>query len=383
MIKRLKSKRIVLPDSIFDGYVYFENGKITAVTDAELYFDSQEDFGDKYIAPGFTDIHVHGGVGADFGKCNARQAAEAVNYHLSHGTTTIFPTLTASKHEDTLAALKCIKECIQSGLTKAEIAGVHLEGPYFSQAQCGAQNPQYITAPIKEDYEYILKEYGDIIKRWSYAPERDANGEFCKAVTSVGVIASAGHTDAEFCDMERAFENGCSLITHLYSCTSTVTRKNGYRHAGVIEYAYFNDKLAVEIIADGAHLPPELIRLIYKIKGRDSIALVTDALSVCGMDTKSGSLNGIPYIVEDGVCKLCDRSAFAGSIATSDRLVRTCVKDAGISVTDSVYMASTVPARLFSLNKGMLCNGYDADIVIFNDDIHISGVFIKGEKVSC
>lgn len=382
MIKILKSNRIVLPDRIFDGYVCIENGKITAVTKNAPCRGVCEDYGNLYIAPGFIDIHVHGAVGFDFWSCSAKQAATAADYHLTHGTTTLFPTLTAGKTADTLAALEVLKECMEKGLSRARIGGVHLEGPYFSQAQSGAQNPEYITAPKKEDYLYILNKYGRIIKRWSYAPELDKNGQFCKAVTSAGIIASAGHTDAEFADMERAFENGCSLITHMFSCMSTITRKNGYRYAGVTEYAYSNDSIDVEIITDGAHLPPELIRLIFKIKGRGGIALITDALSVCGMDIKSGNLNGIPYIVEDGVCKLCDRSAFAGSTATADRLIRTCVNNAKLSVVDSVYMASAVPARLFKLNKGIIEKGRDADFTVFDDDITVKAVYVEGEKIT-
>lgn len=380
MIKRFKSKKIIQNNRIFDGYVYTNEGKITAVTAAELPFDIEEDLGDNYLAPGFIDLHVHGAMGFDFGNCDAKEAAQAIDYHLSHGTTTILPTFAASSHKNTLLALESLNECIKGELAHANVPGVHLEGPYFSLNQCGAQNPENITAPIKEDYEYILKEYSDIVKRWSYAPERDEDEEFCKAVTKAGVIASAGHTDAEYADMERAHQNGCSLITHLYSCTSTVVRKNAYRHAGVNEFAFYNDDIFAEIITDGAHLPPELIRLVYKIKGRDRVALITDSMSVCGVDKKSGNLNGIDYIVEDGVCKLADRSSFAGSIATADRLVYTCVKKAGLSLIDSVYMAATVPAKILKVSKGMIKERYDADLIAFDDDINIKAVYVGGKK---
>lgn len=380
MITRFKSKKIIQHDRIFDGYVYTNEGKITAVTAAKLPYDVEEDLGDNYLAPGFIDLHVHGAMGIDFGNCDAKSAATAIDYHLSHGTTTILPTFAASSNKNTLLALESLNECIKSGLAHANVPGVHLEGPYFSLNQCGAQNPENITAPIKEDYEYIIKEYSDIVKRWSYAPERDEGEEFCKAVTKAGIIASAGHTDAEFADMERAYQNGCSLITHLYSCTSTVVRKNAYRHAGVNEFAFYNDGIFAEIIADGAHLPPELIKLVYKIKGKDKIALITDALSVCGVDKKSGNLNGIDYIVEDGVCKLADRSSFAGSIATTDRLVYTCVKKAGLSLIDSVYMATAVPAKILNVSKGMIKERYDADLVAFDDDINIKAVYVDGKK---
>lgn len=386
MRKRLKSRRIVLPDGLFDGYVYIEDGKIAEVTKDELPCDETADFGDDYLAPGFIDLHVHGGAGYDFGKCTADEAVRAIRYHLSHGTTTILPTLAAAPIPEMTAALNRIKVCMEicslrTGGPEIHIPGVHLEGPYFSPNQCGAQNTDFLTEPKAEEYEKVLRDYQGVIKRWSYAPERDQAGMFCKALSDAGVIPSAGHTDAVYTDMQTAFENGCSLVTHLYSCTSTVTRRQGYRQLGVIETAYLNQEMNVELIADGSHLPPELIRMIFQIKGRERIALVTDALSVSGLDEKSGELNGVPYIVEDGVCKLPDRSAFAGSIATTDCLVRTCVQRVGLSVTDSVYMASAVPARLLGLKKGRIEAGYDADLVLFDEQVQVKRVYTKGEKV--
>ncbi len=379
MIKRFQSSRIVLPDGLFDGFVYVQNGSITAVTAEDLPCDQTVDVGDNYLSPGFVDLHVHGGVGHDFGTCDAAGAAKAADYHLSHGTTTLLPTLAAAPIEDMAAAVERLKGC--AALTRAHIPGVHLEGPYFSPAQCGAQNTAFITAPIEKDYAALLEKHGDFIKRWSYAPERDENGAFCKALAACGVLPAAGHPDAVAEDMQTAFENGCKLITHLYSCTSTVTREKGYRRLGVIEYAYLNDAVTAEIIADGAHLPPDLIRMIVKIKGRDRVALVTDALSAAGLDATTGQLNGVPYIVEDCVCKLIDRSAFAGSIATTDRLIRICVQKAGFSVVGSVYMASTVPAQLLSLQTGRIRVGYAADLVVFDDDIQMQAVYVNGEKV--
>ena len=131
-------------------------------------------------------------------------------------------------------------------------------------------------------------------------------------------------------------KEGCNLVTHLYSCTSTVTRDHGFRHLGIIETAYLLPDMDVEIIADGRHLPPELIRMILRIKGREHVAMVTDCLPAAGLEQKEGIMSGTPYIVEDGVCKLPDRSAFAGSIATMDRLVRVAVQECGCSVSDAV-----------------------------------------------
>ena len=181
--------------------------------------------------------------------------------------------------------------------------------------------------------------------------------------------------------MKAALDNGCRLVTHLYSCTSTVTRKQGFRSLGVIESTFLEDGLTAEIIADGKHLPPELIRMIYKIKGADGIIAVTDSLSLAGTDVKVGRMSSTDFIIEDGVCKLLDRSAFAGSIATADVLVRVLTKEVGISIFDAVKMVSENPAKMMGLaSKGTLREGMDADLVVFDSDINVKAVFVKGQR---
>ena len=246
---------------------------------------------------------------------------------------------------------------------------------------CGAQNTDFITAPIKNDYENIVNKYGDCVKIWSYAPENDKNGEFCNYISKHEIIPIAGHTAAKYNDMLIAMENGCKGITHLYSGTSTITRECGFRKLGVIETAFLHDELYTEIIADGKHLPPELIKLIYKIKGSDKICLVTDSLAVAGTKTNTGVMSGTRYIIEDDVCKLYDRSAFAGSIATADRCVRVCTKEADIPLAKAVKMMTKIPANILNLNKGQLKEGFDADIIVFDDNIDIKKVFVGGNPV--
>lgn len=374
---RIRSGRIIAGGKLLSGYVYCEDGKISAVTDRALPFDLEYDAADGYLAAGFVDTHVHGGAGADFTICTEEEAMRAVAFHRAHGTTAMLPTTLASGRERTERALNILQNVRKMGAR--EIAGVHIEGPYLAPSMAGAQNAAYLTDPVEEDYLALLERFGGFIKKWTYAPERDGGARFCRALKRYGVLPSAGHTAATYADMVRAFSAGMRSITHLYSCTSTITREGGYRRLGAIECAYLFDDLTAELIADGRHVPPELIRLAFKLKGAEHIALVTDAISAAGSGETAGVLNGVPYIVEDGVAKLADRSAFAGSVATMDFLVRECVH-AGIPLPDAVRAASETPARTLGLKKGKIEAGYDADLIIFDENVCIKKVFIGGKE---
>ena len=323
---------------------------------------------------------MHGARGFDFCEADVEGILAAVEHHVRHGATTLFPTVTSSDFARTFGALENLEKAMQDP-RGAAIAGVHLEGPYLSLAQCGAQDKSLITPPVRGDYEKLIARFGAIIKRWDYAPERDEGGEFCAYLNAHGILPSAGHTDAIYDDMKLARENGCRLITHFYSCTSTITRDKGFRRLGVIECGYLWDDMYIEIIADGKHLPPELLQLIFKLKPHDKILLISDALKVTGENALTSSVGTTPCIIEDGVCKLLDRSAFAGSIATADRLLRTVVHEAGLPLTDAVQMGAANPAVLMGLPKGALAAGLDADILITDANLTPVIIFKNGVQI--
>ncbi|MBQ2707597.1 MAG: amidohydrolase family protein, partial [Clostridia bacterium] len=289
-------------------------------------------------------------------------------------------TISAAPFDVMAKAAEYIAEARRDGRTKANILGAHMEGPYLSAAQCGAQCPDFITPPKPEDYIPFVEKFAGEIARFTYAPENDPSGTFCRFLTEHGIVVSAGHTNAIGDEMDTAIANGCSLVTHLYSCCSTVTRDHGFRRLGVIETALLRDELYAEIIADGKHLPPDLIRLIVKCKGIDRVALVTDSLHLAGTDVKQGKMMATDFIIEDGVCKLLDRSAFAGSIATADRLVRVIRDEVGLPLTDAVKMAAEVPAKIMGINKGKLEAGCDADVIVFDESIHVKAAFVGGNQ---
>ena len=388
MIKIFNGK-IVTPYRIIpNGTVIINEGIIVEVAsgDIEIEGATEIDAGGKFIAPGFIDLHIHGGGGHDFMDGSEAGFLEIAKIHAKYGTTAMLPTTLSSGKEDLLKTIETYTLADKKNIAGAQFIGLHLEGPYFAMNQRGAQDPRYIRDPDPEEYREILS-HTSIIKRWSAAPELKGAIEFGKYLLSKGVLPAIAHTDAIYEEVVDAFENGYTLATHLYSGMSGVTRRNAFRYAGVIESAFIIDAMDVEIIADGIHLPPPLLKLIYKIKGPDRIALITDAMRAAGMppgpSILGGKKNGLQVIVEDGVAKLPDRSAFAGSVATADRLVRTMVKMADVPLIDAIRMISTTPAKIIGMadKKGSLVAGKDADVIIFNDDIEIDTTVIKGKVV--
>jgi len=380
---------VITPRGILpNGCVLIKDGIIIHVSEKNIDVeDSNEiDAMGKFISPGFIDIHVHGGGGHDFMDGTEHAFLTIAETHAKYGTTSMLPTTLSASKEELLQTLAVYETADRNNVDGAQFLGMHLEGPYLSLKQCGAQDPKYIRDPGPEEYEEILSRYS-CIKRWSAAPELKGALEFGRFVRSKNVLPALAHTDAVYEEVEKAFGNGFTLATHLYSGMSGVTRRNAYRYAGVIESAYIIDEMDVEIIADGIHLPPPLLKLVFKIKGADKTALITDAMRAAGMpegESILGSLHhGLQVIVEDGVAKLPDRSAFAGSVATADRLIRNMMNMAGVSLTDAVKMMTATPARILGISatKGALAAGNDADIVIFDDNIHVEMTIVKGKIV--
>jgi N-acetylglucosamine-6-phosphate deacetylase len=378
---------LVLQDRILmGGFLVISDGIIAGI---EERLPDWEDaihinVGEYYISPGFIDIHVHGGGGHDFMDGTTDAFLKIAELHALHGTTSMLPTTLTADLTGILQTIETFRNANSLNTNGAAFLGLHLEGPYFSMAQRGAQDPRYIRDPDPAEYLEILK-HDDVIRRWSIAPEKKGAIELGKLLTKRGILASMAHTDAVYEEAHEAYENGYSLLTHFYSAMSGVTRKNAYRYAGVIEAGYLHDDLDVEIIADGVHLPAPLLKLICKIKGPEHIALITDAMRGAGMPEGPSILGhpdtGMQVIIEDGVAKLPDHSAFAGSVATADRLVRTMRDMAEVSLIDAIRMITATPARILKMDDriGSIAKGMHADLVIFNDLIEVQAVMLKGK----
>lgn len=381
--------KVITPTGILDnGSVLVEGGNIAEVRNGRIEAPGATplDAGGNYVSPGFIDIHVHGGAGHDFmdGEVDGFLAIAAL--HASHGTTAMLPTTLSGSRDELLQTLDAYEVANKRNDKGARFLGMHLEGPYFAMSQRGAQDPKFIRDPDPAEYKEIL-ERSSSIKRWSAAPELKGAIEFGRYVTSKGILAAIAHTDAIYEEVLKAYNNGYTLITHLYSCMSGVTRRNAFRYAGVIESAFIIDNIDVEIIADGVHLPAPLLKMICKIKGPEKIALITDAMRGAGMPPGESILgskrNGLKVIIEDQVAKLPDRSSFAGSVATTDRLVRTMVQQAEVPITDAVKMMTQTPARILGISgsTGSLQKGMIADVVMFNDNIQVAMTMVEGRVV--
>ena len=385
MLTKILNGNILTPQGLKKNVaIFFRDGKIIDVTDKNFELPNDENISTEvidakgaYVIPGGIELHAHGGGGRDFMEGSEEAFRTAVNTHLRYGTTAIFPTLSASSTEMILDAAATTERLMAEG--DSPIMGLHLEGPYFNLDMAGAQMPEYVRIPEKDEYASIL-EQTSCIKRWDAAPELPNAMDFARYITSQGVLASVGHTAADFDTITAARDAGYSHATHLYNAMTGVHKRGEYKCEGTIESLLYYDDISVELIADGIHVPPAILRYVHKIKGTERMCLITDALAVMAADNASAFDPRV--IIEDGVCKLSDRSALAGSIATMDRLIRTAVTQAEIPFVDVVRMTSETPARIMGIydRKGSLEVSKDADLVMLDRDLNVVGVWSMGNR---
>ena len=384
--------KLVFPDGIREGSLKIEGGKIGSIYTASdscciSKADEVINCEGKYLSPGFIDLHTHGAGGYDFMDGTEAAIKGACLTHLRHGTTSIVPTTLTCLNSELYDFFKAYRKVKKEWHEGPNLIGIHLEGPFFNSAQAGAQDPEYLQLPTAENFMPILEAGGKDIVRVSAAVELDGALELGKELKRRGIIAAIGHSDATYAEVEKAVQAGYTFVTHLYSGMSALHRVGPYRVLGVVESAYIFDELKVEIIADGKHLPPELLKLIVKDKRIDNICLITDSMRGAGMAEgerpKLGSLtNGQETIIQDGVAMMPDFKAFAGSVCTTDRCVRTMYKLAEVPLYNAVRMMTLNPAKILGIDdqKGSIEKGKDADLVIFDDGINVSGVFVGGVK---
>ena len=381
MLTQLINARILTPQGwLKDGSVLIRDNKILEVTNCDLAVIGATliDVKGMYVVPGGVEIHVHGGGGRDFMECTEDAFRQAVRTHMKHGTTSIFPTLSSSTVPMIEQAAETCTKLMQE--KDSPILGLHLEGHYLNMALAGVQMPENIKNPDPNEYIPIVERW-NCIKRWDAAPELPGAMQFGKYITGKGILASVAHTQAEFEDIRTAYEAGYTHATHFYNAMPGFHKRREYKYEGTVESCYLMDDMTVEVVADGIHVPPTILRLIYKIKGVERTCLITDALACAASDSQEAFDPRV--IIEDGVCKLADRSALAGSVATMDRLIRTMVQKADIPLEDAVRMASETPARIMGVydRKGSLQKGKDADILVLDNDLNVRAVWAMGQLI--
>ena len=335
-----------------------------------------------YVAPGCIDTHLHGGDGHDFTEATP-EAFRAIAYaHATQGVTTLYPTLAVAPTTVFRQAIKACETVVSQPYEGARIEGLHLEGNYINPLLKGGQDERFIQLPDPAEYQELL-ESTRLIKRWTAAPELPGALEFARYAHSKGILVSLGHTAADYPTVKRAYEAGFTHATHFYNAMSGVHKQREYKHEGTIESVYLVPEMTVELVADGIHVPPAILRLVCAFKGIDRISLISDAMAAAACLRPEHLRLDPRMIVEDGVCKLADRSALTGSIASGIRLIQVMAEKAGVSVADAVRMAATNPARLMGIDDrvGSIERGKAADLILFDENFRLQSVWIGGKQL--
>ena len=376
-----RNGRLIFPNGVRDGLdLLVEDGMITAIRgQAPAMGEAAIDLEGNYLAPGFIDLHVHGAMGYDTMQASPKVFRAICDYHASGGTTSLLLTTATAPIK---AILKVVNEVRVQRSSIKQIAGVHVEGPFISKAKPGAQRASMMRKPTRRMYAALL-EYDDVIRRMTIAPELSGAIPLIDELRNHNIASSGGHSDAWEDDARGAFEHGMRSVTHTFNCMSSARRRGIDRVAGLLEFAMSEPEIICELIADGHHCSPTLMKMLYRAKGFTGICLVTDATAGAGLpDGSKFSLYGTKCIVEQGVCLLADRSTLAGSAARMIDLVRTMVTKVGVPLHEAIAMATDTPAFVIGLtSKGQFKIGGDADLVVISPELEVVRTFVAGEEI--
>jgi N-acetylglucosamine-6-phosphate deacetylase len=383
-----RNARLILADRIVLGSLAVDGDRIAA-TDDGVSTDAI-DLAGKYLAPGFIDLHVHGGDGHDFMDATPEAFLAVCRAHVRHGTTWLLPTTTVARHDQHLAVLKLCRDFHGIDTGGARSLGCHFYGPYFAPEARGCHPASSVRSPLPTEYAKYL-EYADCICRATVAPELPNAEAFLLACTKHGIAGNIGHSHATFAQVEAARGWGATHVDHLFCAMSDRAKLRLAQpfpmRGGVMEATLFFDDLTTEIIADGKHLDASLMRLAYKIKGPDRLALVTDCSRA--LDCPDGEYlfgpkdGGEPFLKRDGVGLMPDGKALASSVVGMDHCVRTMHQIAGVPLAEAIRMASLTPARIAGVadRLGSLAVGKVADLVVLDESLQVEAVYVCGTKV--
>lgn len=341
------------------------------------------DAGGRYLAPGFVDLHVHGGGGSDFMDATRADLEAVFRYHLAHGTTSFCPSTATAPLAEILAALGAIEDYRRSGERFGRVLGAHVEGPYLAMSKKGCHLPEHVRAPEEREWREIL-ERGPVASM-TLAPELPGARPLIEELRRRGAVASAGHSEALYGEMEEAADWGVTHATHLY-CAMTDAMNNrrrgtpAPRSGGILEAVYLDERLSSELITDGKHLSAEMLRLAFRIKGYDKLAIVTDAMRGAGMpdgEYTFGPRHGLRAVVRNGESRLPDGTALASSVFPMNEMVRTFRELVGCPFWQAVRMASLTPAEIVGRQHeiGSLARGKFADVLVIDEQVRVHAVY--------
>lgn len=370
--------------------IRMENGMITGIGKFPHSPEEEVDATGCYVSPGFIDIHTHGGYGGDFMDATEESFDKALEFHAEHGTTAVLPTSVTAPVEQIEEMLYMVRKYKENSHRGSRVLGAHLEGPYLSVRNKGAQKEEHLRIPDRDSYDFILKNK-DICRRVTLSPELDGAAGMTETLVKNGIQVSGGHDDGRKALIMPAITAGMSSCTHWYCAMSFVAMRNLVRSVGLVEIGLLDDRLCLELLADNHHLPPELVRLAYRCKGADRLCLVSDSLRAAGMPA-DGALYPLglasdetaqKFRVSDGVAVMEDGTHYAGSIQPVGQMVKNLVRDCQISIVDAVRMATLTPAKLIHMDDklGSIAVNKKADICILDKDLCVVDTYINGEKM--
>jgi N-acetylglucosamine-6-phosphate deacetylase len=387
----IRNAKIVLPDRIIDAAVHLRGGRIAAVaTDVAASAAQSLDAAGQYLVPGFVDMHVHGGGGADFMDCNAAAFETALAAHLRHGTTSIVPTNTVARHDQVLAFLDLARDFKRRtafpGSNLPRVVGSHLYGPYFAEEKVGC-HPHLTRSPTQNEFREYLA-HADHLLVATCAPELPGAADFYRAATQARVRLNAGHSNATWTEMQAAFDLGVRHVDHFFCAmsnyVSTRSRVGTPMQGGMMEFVLASDVMTTELIADGRHLSPELLRFPLRMLGVERVALVTDcsrALDMPPGEYLFGPTDGGEPFINDGSVGLAgDGASLASSVRGMDFMVRHMVQTAGVPLQTAIRMATLTPAKVLGLDReiGSIEVGKRADLLLLDDSLQIRRIIVGG-----